>query len=246
VFATLLLDGDAAFLHAAGCLPATAGDLLLYETRQPYLFGFSSAMRQILVDIPRAAFAEACLPGGVPVPMVFGRESTVEGALVSSLRRLLGDLVALRGGDRGPEETRCAVLDLIRLLAVERCGGSTAASAHLVVANEHIEKRLHDPRLDAAEVAGVLGISVRQLARVFETAGTTPTRHILERRLQRADAELRAPGSAVTRIVDVAYRTGFSSHARFARAFHNRFGRTPSEARAAAFLGGTDRPQTQR
>jgi AraC-like DNA-binding protein len=236
VFASLLIDGQAAFLHENGCLPATAGDLVVYETRQPYLFGFSSPMRQILVDIPREAFTEACLPGGVPVPMHFGRESAREGALLASLRTLLGDLVAVRGvrGDRGAEELQRAVLELIRLLTVERSGGSASATAHLAVAREHVEKRLHDPGLDAAEVAAVLGVSVRHLARVFETAGTSPSRYILERRLQRAHAELGAPGAEETRIVDVAYRWGFSSHAHFARSFHRRFGVTPSEARAAA------------
>ena len=233
VFASLLIEGEAAFLHENGCVPATAGDLVIYETRQPYLFGFSSSMRQLLVDVPRQAFTEACLPAGVPVPMRFGRESAHEGALLSSLRTLLDDLVGLRG-DGGPDETRRTLLELIRLLTVERSGGSASATTHLIVAKEHIERRLHDPRLDAAEVAGVLGISVRQLARVFETAGTTATRHILERRLQRAKAELGAPDAAETRIVDVAYRWGFSSHARFARAFHHRFGHTPSEARSAA------------
>jgi AraC-like DNA-binding protein len=240
VFASLLIDGEAAFLHENGCLAVTAGNLVVYETRQPYLFGFSSSMRQILVDIPREAFTQACLPGGVPAPMLFGRDNTREGALLSSLRTLLGDLVAMRGGERGPEEAQRAVLELIRLLTVERCGGSTSASSHLVVAKEHIERRLHDSRLDADEVAGVLGISGRQLARVFQTAGTTPSRYILEQRLQRANAELGAPYAKETRIADVAYRWGFSSQAHFTRTFHKRFGHTPSEARGER--GGPGRP----
>ncbi len=184
VFASLLIDGDAAFLHENGCVSATAGNLVVYETRQPYLFGFSSPMRQILVDIPREAFTEACLPGGVPVPMLFGRKSAHEGALLSSLHALLGDLVRMRADGLGPEE------------------------------------------------AGVLGISLRQLARVFQTAGTTPSRYILEQRLQRANAELGEPRAEKTTVADVAYRWGFSSQSHFTRAFRKRFGRTPGEARA--------------
>jgi AraC-like DNA-binding protein len=240
VFASLLIAGDAVFLHENGCLPATAGDLVLYETRQPYLFGFSSPMRQILVDIPREAFTQACLPGGLPAPMLFGRDNAREGALLSSLRTLLADLVAMCGGERGPEEAQRAVLELIRLLTVERCGGSTSASTHLVVAKEYITRRLHDCRLDADEVAGVLGISGRQLARVFQTAGTTPSRYILEQRLERANAELGAPQAKDTRIADVAYRWGFSSQAHFTRTFHKHFGRTPSEARGEG--GGSGGP----
>ncbi|WP_214411730.1 helix-turn-helix domain-containing protein [Sphaerisporangium fuscum] len=231
VFASLLLRGEAVFLHENGCLAATAGDLVLYDTRRPYLFGFSSSMGQILVDIPREVFTEVCLPGGVPVPTLFGRGSVQEGRLVSSLRSLLGDLVAMRGG-HSPEETRQAVLGLIRLLALERSGGPASPPAQLLTAKEHIERHLHDPRLNAAEVARTLGISVRQLSRVFEPAGTTPARYILDRRLERAAAELSAPGAAGTRIADVAYRWGFSSQAHFARVFRGRYGRTPREARA--------------
>ncbi|MEU6409917.1 helix-turn-helix domain-containing protein [Microbispora sp. NPDC046933] len=233
VFASLLLRGEAVFLHENGCVSASAGELLVYDTRKPYLFGFSSSMRQILVDIPHDLFDEACRPGGVPVPMLFGRGGTHEGALMSSLRSLLGDVVAMRGGD-GPEETQRAVLGLIRLLTLERSGGSAPSAAQLVIAKEHIERHLHDPRLNAAEVARVLGISVRQLARIFEAAGTTPARYILERRLQRANAELGEPRAGETRIADVAYRWGFSSQAHFARVFRNRFGHTPSEVREAA------------
>jgi AraC-like DNA-binding protein len=40
-------------MHEQGCLTTTAGQLVLYETRRPYLFGFSGTMRQFLVDIPR-------------------------------------------------------------------------------------------------------------------------------------------------------------------------------------------------
>src|SRR5439155_13632783 len=120
---------------------------------QPYLFGFSSPMRQILVDIPREAFTEACLPGGVPVPMLFGRKSAHEGALLSSLHALLGDLVRMRADGLGPEEAERAVLELIRLLTVEQCGGSTSSTPYVVVAQETIKRHLLAPRLGAAWVA---------------------------------------------------------------------------------------------
>ncbi|GIH69507.1 helix-turn-helix domain-containing protein [Sphaerimonospora thailandensis] len=232
VFASLLLKGDAVFFHGGGCLSATAGDLVVYDTRRPYLFGFSSSMRQILVDVPRELFAESCVPGGVPAPMLLGRGSARERTLMSALRSLLGELAAMRRRDDGPDETQQAVLELIRLLTLERAGGPVSPSARLIIAWDHIERRLHDPLLDAAEVARELGISVRQLARVFAAAGTTPARHILDRRLDRARAELDEAGNAT--IADVAHRWGFSSQAHFARVFRARFGQTPSEARALA------------
>ncbi|WUH97945.1 helix-turn-helix domain-containing protein [Spirillospora sp. NBC_00431] len=230
VFATLLLKGEAVFLHENGCLAATAGDLVVYDTRRPYLFGFSSSMRQFLVDIPRDRFVEECMAGGVQGPMLFGRGTAREGELVVALRSVLEN-----PGAAGPESARGTVLDLIRLLATERSGGRAAPAAYqtqLIVAEDYIDRHLHDACLTPGQVAGVMGVSVRHLGRIFESAGTTPSRHILERRLQRAHDDLTAPGAAGTTIADIAYRWGFSSQAHFARHFRARFGRTPTETRA--------------
>ncbi|MGW0481137.1 helix-turn-helix domain-containing protein [Nonomuraea sp. NPDC003214] len=235
VFATLLLNGDAVFLHEHGCLAATAGELVVYDTRSPYLFGFSSSMRQILVDIPRDLFDRACLAGGLPAPMLFGRDTAREGTLVAALRSLLGGLAALRSGWE-PDHAEAAVLDLLRQLAAERTGGRPGHDGYrtqLIVAEDYIERHLHDPALSTARVAGVMGISVRHLARIFESTGRSPARHITERRLEEAHRQLTGGGASDTTIADVAHRWGFSSQAHFARLFRARFGRTPSEARAA-------------
>ncbi|GAA5042028.1 AraC-like DNA-binding protein [Thermocatellispora tengchongensis] len=234
VFATLLLKGEAVFLHENGCLRVSAGELVVYDTRRPYLFGFSSSMRQILVDVPQELFARASVPGGLPAPMVFGRETAREGALVAALGSLVGGLAALRSGP-GAADAERAVLDLLGRLAEERTGGRPSPGAYrsqLIVAEDYIERHLHDPCLGAAQVAGVMGISVRHLARIFEHTGTSPAKHIMERRLVRAHEELTGPGALKTTIADVAHRWGFSSQAHFARLFRARFGLTPSEARA--------------
>ncbi|TMR97704.1 helix-turn-helix domain-containing protein [Nonomuraea basaltis] len=233
VFANLLVKGEAVFLHENGCLAATAGELVVYDTRRPYLFGFSSSMRQILVDVPRDLFARTCVGGGLPGPMLFGRGTAREGALVAALSSLLGGLAALR--DRhDPGDAERAVLDLLRQLAEERTGGRTGPDAYqsqLIVAEDYIERHLHDPCLGASQVAGVMGISVRHLARIFESTGRSPARYIMERRLVRAHQELTGPGAWQTTIADVAHRWGFSSQAHFARLFRARFSLTPSEAR---------------
>ncbi|MEV0623655.1 helix-turn-helix domain-containing protein [Nonomuraea sp. NPDC050404] len=233
VFATLLLKGEAVFLHENGCLAATAGELVVYDTRRPYLFGFSSSMRQILVDVPRELFTQECVGGGLSGPMLFGRGTAHEGALVAALGSLLGGLAAPHGG-HDPADAERAVLDLLRQLAEERTGGRPGPGAYrsqLIVAEDYIDRHLHDPCLGAAQVAGIMGISVRHLARIFESTGTTPARHITERRLIRAHEELTGPRARATTIADVAHRWGFSSQAHFARLFRAKFGLTPSEAR---------------
>jgi AraC-like DNA-binding protein len=246
VFASLLLKGEAVFLQENGCFAVTAGEVVVYDTRRPYLFGFSSPMRQILVDIPRELFDQTCLAGGLPGPMVFGRSTMREGALVAALRSQVGGIVALaqrqgQSQNHDPAAAERAVLHLLVRLAAERTGGGPGPDAYrsqLIVAEDYIDRHLSDPGLDAAQVAEVLGISVRHLARVFESTGRSPLRHIVERRLVAAHEEITVAGARQTTIADLAYRWGFSSQAHFARLFRARFGMTPSEARAEATRSG--------
>src|SRR5688500_16372463 len=94
-FVSMMVEGDAFFYHSGGCLTLRAGDTVVYDTDQPYLFGFSSSMRQLLVDIPLQLFAERCgqprtSHGPVLVP---GDDPGVPGTSARALHRVLLDLV---------------------------------------------------------------------------------------------------------------------------------------------------------
>ncbi|MFE6775070.1 helix-turn-helix domain-containing protein [Streptomyces sp. NPDC057702] len=233
VFATLLTAGQAVFFHAGGCLNVRAGDLVLYDTRQSYLFGFPSTMRQLLVDIPGRTFSEHCAPGGVATPLLFGGDSAAEGVLVATLRSVLSDWASGRGaGD--PVSAEATVLDLVRSLAAPRIGDGSATPARpaqLVVAQEYVLRHLGDPRLCAEQVAEAVGVSTRQLSRIFASAGLSPSRYILRQRLARAREELADPQARHRTIAEVAHRWGFASQAHFTRVFRDHFGHTPGEAR---------------
>ncbi|WP_225890344.1 hypothetical protein [Streptomyces sp. NRRL WC-3774] len=75
IFVTLLTAGCGVFFHEGGCVTLRTGDLILYDTRRPYLFGFPSPMRQLLVDIPREVFVAQCAPGEVSAPILLGTGS---------------------------------------------------------------------------------------------------------------------------------------------------------------------------
>lgn len=233
VFATLLTAGEAVFFHGGGCLSVRAGDLVLYDTRRSYLFGFPSTMRQLLVDIPAEVFTERCMAGGVSAPMLFGGDSATEGALVSTLRSVLADWAAGRGaGD--PVSTEATVLDLVRSLAAARAGepaGPPVRPAQLAVAKEYVTRHLSDPRLCAEQVAEAVGVSTRHLSRIFTPAGVSPSRYILEQRLAKAREQLADPHARHLTIAEVAHRWGFASQAHFTRVFRDHFGQTPGAAR---------------
>ncbi|RJQ82005.1 helix-turn-helix domain-containing protein [Pseudonocardiaceae bacterium YIM PH 21723] len=214
VFASLVTSGNAVHFHAGGAVPVANGQLVLYRTDQPYLFGFSSPMRQLLVDIPEGLFADRCARD-LAEPQVLGGGSAAERATIAALRTELASASS--------EDT---VLDLIGSLAGRRTGGPAAL---LAGAREYIRQHLADPGLSPEQVAAAINISVRHLGRTFAADGVSPARYIQRERLAAAHAELTTRRSGT--IAEVAYRWGFASQAHFTRAFRDHYGHTPSEAR---------------
>jgi transcriptional regulator GlxA family with amidase domain len=102
-------------------------------------------------------------------------------------------------------------------------------NARLVRAVRLIESRLEAPPRPG-EVAEAVGISVRQLERLFDRhLGTSPGRFAMERRLARARNLIVQTEQSVA---EIAMASGFSSTTHFARAFRARFGVSPMAHRA--------------
>lgn len=105
-----------------------------------------------------------------------------------------------------------------------------AAHPQLVEALELMESNLEE-RLSPEEIAGYLGISRRQLERIFRgELGVSPAEKYMEIRLERA----RLAVLRTTRALDeIAHSTGFASTSHFIARYSEAFGRTPKTDRAA-------------
>lgn len=96
-------------------------------------------------------------------------------------------------------------------------------------AKQAIESNLHRPDLSPSILAGLIGISVRQLHLLFEPTGNSFTRYVLSRRLEHARLLLsQFPGRSVA---DIAYACGFDGLSTFYRNFRSAFGLSPAEFR---------------
>ncbi len=83
--------------------------------------------------------------------------------------------------------------------------------------------------LPKAEIAARVGISARQLERLFKQhLGLSPSRFYLKLRLERARRLLRQTPMSVT---EVAFACGFETASHFARCYREAFGVRPSEER---------------
>jgi AraC-like DNA-binding protein len=123
------------------------------------------------------------------------------------------------------------VLDLITVLATGRA--AAPATAHRAAARSYIEENLTDPGLGAEQVAAAIGISERQLSRVFAADGVSIPRHILSCRLRLAYSMLCSAPNAekAGTVADIAVRTGFTSVTYFCHVFRKHFGHRASDIR---------------
>ncbi len=110
-------------------------------------------------------------------------------------------------------------------------GVSASPPAAVTRATRYIESHLHDA-LAPETVARAAGVSTRTLQNLFREHLRVPLSTFMrERRLQRADEELRG---GLQRVAEVAERAGYSNPANFSRDYRRRFGCSPSETHRLA------------
>ncbi|WP_299348383.1 GlxA family transcriptional regulator [uncultured Shimia sp.] len=99
---------------------------------------------------------------------------------------------------------------------------------HLVKAIARMQETIESP-LSGAEIADEIGISTRQLERLFgRYLNTSPKKYFMELRLERARHLLVQTESSV---IDVALACGFESAGHFSRVYRATFGVTPMNQR---------------
>jgi AraC family transcriptional regulator len=83
--------------------------------------------------------------------------------------------------------------------------------------------------LSLAALAESVGLSKPQFVRLFRnTAGTSPHRYVVQRRVERARQLIQ---SSRLPLIDVAAEVGFASQSHLNRMFHEAYGMTPGDAR---------------
>jgi AraC-like DNA-binding protein len=165
------------------------------------------------------------LPAGSPLASLIG--AAMDAAIVQApllaeelseavLRNLCG-LVALACGAASAD--------------AELHGQGSARSAQFAAARRYIDQHLADPDLSPARVAAALGVSARQLHRLFEPSGSTFAKYVLRQRLVRCRDTIAGATGTGRSVIDIAFGWGFNSMATFYRAFVGEFGGPPTELR---------------
>ena len=223
----LTLRGTASFRCADGTRTLRPGNALICDADLPFDREFARGLEELVVKVPRPAFAAPAKapPLREPVITTFGGADRTD-PYARALARVTGQATR---PDRRLAADEGTVLDLVTLLA---WGQDTAsATAHRAAARSYIEEHLTDPGLGADQVAAAIGISERQLSRVFAADGTSVPKHILSRRLQLAYSVLSGGAATDLTVADIAARCGFTSATYFSHVFRSRFGERASDVR---------------
>ncbi|WP_182263450.1 helix-turn-helix domain-containing protein [Rhodococcus sp. UFZ-B548] len=224
------LVGDAFFYSEDGIRTVGPGQGLVFDADRAFMRGFSHGLEELVLKLPRSLFADVSDTATLSRPTVFDF-SPSGNVHAAALARQVGRATSRRN-PTPPDEH--AILELVSVLTT---GARTnLGSAHRAAARSFIEQRLHDVSLSAPQVARAVGISGRHLSRVFADDGISVPKYILERRLERAHAQLTGPFDASVTIADIARSCGFSSATYFSSSFVARFGHRASDVRRDAVI----------
>ncbi|MFC4564347.1 helix-turn-helix domain-containing protein [Nocardiopsis mangrovi] len=197
----------------------------------PLVSGIGLEIPKALIPLPQRSVARAV---GRTHPAGHGAGALLRG-YVTQLAR---DIAAFRPQD-GPWAS-AVLVDLVTVLFADAAGAGDAVPershrrALTLRIRSFITRNLHDADLDPAAVAAAHHISVSHLHRLFREDGTSVSRWIRERRLERARRELTDPALHGLPVHAIAARCGFRDPAGFSRAFRTFHGAPPREVRAAA------------
>ncbi|MBC9734471.1 helix-turn-helix domain-containing protein [Nocardioides marmotae] len=225
------IAGESSFYHRDGVLTTRPGQVVVCESDRPFMRGFSRGLRELVVKIPRRTWIDSEGARATQPRVVGSADRARVDPYVDALCRSVAQL--LQVDDAGSGHEQVAEAQLIEL-AVAMVSGHAAVGAapapHLRAAQAFVDRHLRDPSLGAARIAAGVGISERQLSRVFAEAGVTVPQFVAGRRVRLARRLLERRGEEVG-VADVAHAVGFTSASSFSRAFRAHAGVAPSTVR---------------
>jgi AraC-like DNA-binding protein len=217
---------------------AGAGDLVFLDLQQ--FVGFETSVgggltSDLTLWIPRSRLQSLVaeehllhglvLKGGVPGGAVLGAALRTFARHTDHMT--VGEMDELADGLIG-----LAAKTLASPLQAIRQSQATTPLESLVTIRRFIDRNLASRELGIDMIAKSFGLSRASLYRLFEPIGGVAS-YIRKQRLDRALQEITATGFANRRIGPIAFRCGFKSVVVFNRAFRQKYGIKPTQARSA-------------
>lgn len=214
------------------------GDFVLIDSAVPSEFVFfGDYTRQLSLHLPRAEmharFGYDLIRGGIALPRQDAVTIGISAVVAKVLARETGSTVA-------DGYLREALFGLLGAMLHERSSkegyrgvdSDLSGARALASGQAYLDAHYRSPDLSIQEMADDLGLSLRQIQRGFAAIGTTPTKYLLQKRLEHARLALddRQAGRRSDLISSIAYEAGFSDLSYFHRCYRRAFGASPKGA----------------
>jgi len=220
------------------------GDFAIYDCSRPYTIIGGDSFRMLVCMLPRDIV-------GLPPDRVADITATRiagGGGIGWAMAPFLTRLAALASNEEPLAEQHRVVegvVELVESLCATAMAGDQGRlvpprSQLMLQIRAYIEVNLGNPQLNPAQIADAHYISKRYLYKLFESDGTTVSRWIRERRLQRCRADLGDPGRREETVTSIGARWGITDSGHLSRIFREAYGCAPTEYRGEIL--GTSQP----
>lgn len=220
--------GDCRFEHAGRVATLRAGELLIVDGRSAFELEIDGPFRQIVLLLPRE-LARSRVPN---IERAAGRSSSLNSPADRFVAAHLG-LVASAADDSLPAQAPLVDGVLASLGMASTFDDGEPTSRVVGRALSLIDLHLHDASFDPPALVDLLRAGRRRtVEKAFAAQGTTITRELWRRRVERARTLLKSPRHANRAILEIALACGFTSAPHFARVFRAHLGLSPRAFRA--------------
>lgn len=214
------LQGTGRFIHRDGTDTVSPGQGILIDADQPFERVFTEGLTELAVKIPRDMLAGRASSTALVRPLVFDLGGSPHETPGSRISAVAGKAMSGRRVAWEPLEEH-----LITLVAELLTNGS--AASHLEAAESFIRTHYRRQGLTGSGISTAVGLSERQLSRIFAASGRSIPQAILAVRLEGVRRLLSTKGLAHVPMSEIATRCGFSSQAQLSRNYHGHFGMPP-------------------
>lgn len=232
-------EGDAFFYHRGGHILLRPGQAIIYDVDRPFIRGFNYRFRELVLTIPKQRFLNMIGPQHPELPACFdfGLTGAPGQQALARLVNIALKQIEAGGGQSGSNSSGVKKSwseieeEIFSLLRNVLGGASSSEDGIIAAAKNHIELNIGDRDLSPGQIAAAVGISERQLSRIFAEADTTVGRYVLQQRLGFAKTALCSREQDVVSVGEIGKRFGFASPSHFSRTFREQYGLTPLQCR---------------
>jgi AraC family transcriptional regulator, positive regulator of tynA and feaB len=206
------------------------GDGTMCDADRPYKLHSNEAFEIACIRIPRQTIASRIGRLQSVSAQNFSERSELAPMVFAYLSRLVERAPKL-DSNAGPRVSQNFVELLLALVSEFAETGQPSLTEYrslaLMRVKTTVERSLGQFGVTPATIADELKLSRRYINQLLEAEGTSLSRYIWERRLERCASQLRTASLRRRSVSQIAIENGFNDLSHFSKAFRNRFGASP-------------------